>query len=430
MEKIECVEGLVNMSQILEKVQAMNTCCDEMSACCDTLSQGDVIRSIMTTDSTGKNRVFMTDDGSTPVEVPFIFGDPIETWLNTDLMRTIFFNRTDIFEVYLNGDVVFRKALELTLPQYTTEINLRSFIDGKNTEGYTVVIVTNNLIQPKLRSGNMFGLEVTLKNYGEFQGISSSGDAMLFTSTMKFLNYGWAKGAGGSGGAGSGANASSGSGGLWTVRHHTAPTCTPNGVITPRYWNEGANMEWRPKTTTNQCASTTKGPYTTNGPYDHRSGSYGWYCITSWGDQGKVVFLAEAHQGDVATWRWRNGQSDGGALGSISYQGYGSYSISGGVKGVAGAGQGFRVAQDAGWKAARDATFSGDYGVFNLSTGNTIVASSADLKGWDGGHGGAWATAGGDGENGASGQPGGRAIVGFSYLTLDSDIGDTIGAVV
>lgn len=415
MEQIQCQAGLVNLEQILAKLSELNLCCDEMSECCDTLESGEVIRAILV----GKI-VYMTNDGTAPVQVARQPGDPIETYMNGgEEMKTIIFNRVQLDEMYMMGEIVYRRALELELPQYTTTINLNQFIVDNNPDGYDVIIVTNNLIQPGLISGTFVGLEVTLINNGEFQGISSGGDGMIITSPMKLLGPGITRGAGGDGGAGAGATAGSGSGGLWTTRHHTAPNCVTNGVITPRYWNEGGNMEWRPKTGT-QCASTTKGPYTTAANYDHRGANGGWWSQSPWGDQGKCVFKDEYVGSTLYRWRWRNGQSSGGAAGSIDYQVYGSWEITGGRAGHSGAGRGFRVAQDAGWSAGLDASFSGDYGVFNLSNGKTIVASAASLIGYDGGHGGDWAEAGGPGENGSSGKSAGRGFVGSSLLHPDS----------
>lgn len=455
MEHIQpCHEELMSLQIILNKLNEVNECCDDMKDCCDTLSTGDVIRVILIKDPSGtKHRAYMTDDGSTPLQVPFVDGDPIETYLNTHLMKRIFLNGTDLFELYLNGDIVFRKILELELPQYTSEINLKDFIDANNPENLVVVEVTNNLTQPGIVTGSLCGMEVELINNGEIQGISSGGDALVIDSVcpMKLTNNGWIRGAGGDGGDGAGFNAGSIPShiGVWEPREsYDDPrhSCTYDACICQMVCVSGYQAGKTPPT----WASPSQGGYHnyTNrfwkeGQNHNYSGAWVmsggpvnqeyWNVMNRtvnhapiWGDQGPC------HYNTSGVWcKHRSGTKLYIAVRK-------AVSVSGGTAGNGGAGQGFRVATDAGWSRGTDGYYSGPSAGFTLTLGkhmnegkNISLPSAGSLVGEDGGHGGAWATGGTQSENGTNpGKSPGKAIVGFVNLTGDSDTGSVNGAIV
>lgn len=102
--------------------------------------------------------------------------------------------------------------LYLTLAQSAGTINLRNIINANNPLNRTEVIVTNNLTQPRIYSGDLSGLDVTLINNGEIQANQFSGNGLDIISPMTLTNNGWIRGAGGNGGSG-GAGGAGGNGG-------------------------------------------------------------------------------------------------------------------------------------------------------------------------------------------------------------------------
>lgn len=439
MEQLICREDkLINLQEILLAIQDINSCCEEISSCCTVLEAGDIIRTLMVTDASGKHRVYITDDGSEPVEVPFVYATPIETWLNTIKMKQIFLNGNDLFEMYLDGVVVFRRVLELDLPQHTDTINIRDFIDANNPDDLEVIEITNNLIQPAIISGDLCGLEVTFTNSvgAEIQGLSSGGDALTINSVckMKLLNYGWIRGAGGDGGDGAGFNIGSipSSVGVWEGRvSYDDGGPYISGQISPLWCNIPTcgihayyNRFWGSPGPT---SGSTSGAWVLSGS----AGGQEYWDINNrtinhapiWGDQGPC------HYNTSGFW------CKAGLYIAVSVAIY----VTGGTAGNGGAGIGFRQDRDEGWSAGTNGTYSGPSSGFtltpytkNINEGvNINLPDSGDLVGEDGGHGGTWATAGTASELGTNaGLPGGRAIVGFANLTLDSETGTVNGAIV
>ena len=117
------------------------------------------------------------------------------------------FDGNVVFNAYMNGVHTYTKTLFLILPQHLAPIALRAWIDSQNPQGFTQIVVTNNLTQPRLVTGNMAGINVELINNGEFQGEAPGANGMDITSAIKITNNGWIRGAGGNGGlGGSGGN--------------------------------------------------------------------------------------------------------------------------------------------------------------------------------------------------------------------------------
>ena len=416
VDKIICKDNLLNLSDIMRKINDLSYCCNEMETCCNILQHGEVIRGIIVGD-----RVFLTNDGSAPKEVPYGGGDPIQTYSNTKLMDKIVFNKVVLRQMYMNGIIVFEAVLRITLPQYTSKINLKEFIDSKNVNNYRKVIVTNNLIQPILTTGNLNSLDVTLINNGEFQGFSSGGNAFEITSSLFLDNSnGWIRGAGGDGGNGGGIDLSGipSSVGVWgfSVGHDdgryvsgsAGSPCagTSNTAHFNRFWKTagGANSgAWINST----CADNLQ--------------EY-WNTATApvWGDQGRCHTVKQ-------NFKLRHG-------GGINLQGVKSaaISVSGGTAGVGGTGQGFRQVRNEGKTNGKPGSYSGPSSGFNESTGKdyNLPSSSGVIVNGNGGNGGAWAVAGSAGTNGGTaGSPAGKAMTGSGLLVTGSDIGNTNGVV-
>lgn len=93
-------------------------------------------------------------------------------------------------------------VLYITLAQSSATITLRTIIDNVNTENRTKVQITNNYVQPRIRSGDLSGLTVTFINNGEIQANQFSGTGLELSSNLTLINNGWIRGAGGNGGIG------------------------------------------------------------------------------------------------------------------------------------------------------------------------------------------------------------------------------------
>lgn len=200
LEKYSCTKGsLLSIGDIVKYLHSLIECQNRLSDCCETASGSEEIKTLRV-----GSVLYLTNNGNTPVAVtrPDPLPNNIDTWMNGTKQDQIFHNGSRITEMYMNGVLVFFKELVLELPQYTTEIDLREFINSNNPDNIPRVIVYNYLTQPKLSSGDMSGLDVTLINNGEFQGFSSSGDAISITTPLKLINNGWIRGAGGDGGDG------------------------------------------------------------------------------------------------------------------------------------------------------------------------------------------------------------------------------------
>ncbi len=118
------------------------------------------------------------------------------------------YNGTDLQFAYMNGKRVFEKALRLKLPcnpTTYTELNLRQFIDSKNTYHVHVIIVEleSGCRHPTIRTGDLSNLFVTLIINGSLEaGTLSSAAALIIESSLTVINNGYIRGRGGKGGKG------------------------------------------------------------------------------------------------------------------------------------------------------------------------------------------------------------------------------------
>jgi len=417
MEKISCIENLMEVQEIVDKINDVLVWTEDIKYCCNSWGDGEDIRALRT----GK-RLFLTNTGIDPVEVslPDPIPETVETYMNGDLLRGFIFNHLPVTEIYFNGDLVFFGELVLELPQYTTEINLRTFINENNPLGFQQVRVINNLIQPGIISGDSTDMFIILENHGEFQGISSGGHGMVLTSNILLEGDGWLKGAGGYGGDGISKGNYSKLLGDWTGKaayDDGGPYI--NGRESPLWCNISLcgrhayyNRFWKTGGGANSGAwvmSSTK------------SGQQYWNTTSNidspiWGDQGRVHRVSA----NVGGFRVRHGSGNG-----LQTEGTHTYKIYGGIGGNGGAGEGFRVIRDTGITLGTNATSSGSSYGHDATTGlNISVPSRASYNGEDGGHGGYF------GEDGENGDSAGAAIIGSSFLLPGSVILDgsnTIG---
>jgi len=107
----------------------------------------------------------------------------------------------NVSRAYMNTLLVFKKGVELILPQAVSEINLQSFIEA-NAPGETSILITNSFTQPRVVTGDLSGLDVVFINNGEIQGVDLNRNAFHATSLIQLINNGWIRGGGGDGGKG------------------------------------------------------------------------------------------------------------------------------------------------------------------------------------------------------------------------------------
>lgn len=94
--------------------------------------------------------------------------------------------------------------LELYLldPANPNSVFLDAFIAANNPTNRVNIKVINQFTQPRIRSGDLSGLNVLLENNSEIQGNIPGREALELTSPLQLINNGWIRGAGGSGGRG------------------------------------------------------------------------------------------------------------------------------------------------------------------------------------------------------------------------------------
>jgi len=341
-----------------------------------------------------------------------------ETHLNGSLkMREWYFHTNghqyDLFEAYLNGTIVFRKRLELWLPNPsgTSTINLRSFINANNPDGYDTILVYNTHTQPSITSGDLSGLDVTFINNGQILGTYSGYNALTLSSYLILINNGWIKGAGGRGGDGGQASDRTDTIGVWETRDSyddggpysgTSSSCSPHSQLFNRFWKNGGSNSgaW------SNTACTGQDYFDTND-------------ASVWGDQGICYTIP-----GIVTLRKYDGE-----LNVVN-----SYvrNIHAGNKGIGGAGQSYTSSAVSG-TAGTAATVDGPVDGFNSSTGVNMLGNLQNYRGGNGGSGGSWGANGSDGAATLGGDPGtsgsshGRAITNTGYLLSGSHIGNTIG---
>jgi len=391
---------------------------------------GGVIKLIVDDSNPTKPIMYMTNNGTDPVVVPTGTGRP-ETYVNSGNKLREWHMKTsqgsfDLFEVYLNGSLVYRKVLELFLPNPSnnTAINLRSFINANNPDNYKVINVYNQYIQPTVISGDLSGLEVSLINLNEIQGSSSGSDALIIQSNMYLDNQGWIRGAGGRGGTGGKTPDLVENLGGWEGRGsyddgtrdtpalHPSP-CVPGGSTDffNRFYNATHNLHgWVQTGCTNQS-------YVSSG-------------LTTWGDQTNVLSADHSVKvGGSTTPKFGNGFSDSGYR-QMYIRNTANRVTHGGVGGNGGAGARWQSQGASSGLGGYNGYESGNINGYNTSTGFATHQNLALYKGGNGGIGGGWGINGsngspsGNGTAGGSGQAAGNAISGNIFLTPGSNTGN------
>jgi len=107
---------------------------------------------------------------------------------------------------FVNGVNVFEDSITLHIPNGATKTNLRALIDAQ-AGGKDKVIIINDGVVSSVVTGDLSGLDVTLINNGEMQGVrieaaGSSHMGLRITSPITLINKGWIRGRGGVGGTG------------------------------------------------------------------------------------------------------------------------------------------------------------------------------------------------------------------------------------
>lgn len=310
----------------------------------------------------------------------------VSTYLNTKHIDSAFFNGVDLDKIFFNTVMVFQKSVELILPQAVTEINLQAFLDI-NASGSKAVTVVNNLIQPRIVTGDLTNYEVTFINNGEIQGTDVNPNAFHATTMITLLNNGRIRGAGGKGG-----NGGKGLDDIQLVP--TSETKYVQGCGSGYSWADNHYSDWVTVTWANKwfnVNTTGTGPVTSDkegleGKFERSGSSHGNYTC-----QTTSAFYSVKRTIETPTARI------------------------GGAGGEGGAGQTF------------ESPFSqGISGFPSTPTGGN--------SGGSGGAGGNWGVNGADGadgvlnpDSGEAGQLAGLAIVGTSFLEFDSNMGDIDG---
>ncbi len=339
-------------------------------------------------------------------------------------------------------------ALMLTIPQQTTPLGLRAYIDAHNPKNLTKVVLVNNLIQPTFNSGDMVGLEVKLINNGSIVGYDSGDDALNVTSPMTLVNNGNIRGAGGKGGnGGAGRKGADGAGIMRPI-----PSGAKLGVVTVRM-PESGGQSVGPScisvrlTGTNTFSGTTAG--TVLPVYISIAGvSSG----TLANNDTRTLNGVPADGGGTmsVTLHTYNLRADGGPFrkkidvsytassvnGAMTMQ-FGGTGGAGGNSSNGGKGQSFLHQTPADLLGRPGAGgHAGLPGTGRCGYGATAPGSSGTVQG-PGGDGGAWATVGTAGTSSPVGTAGGApnpdvgdAITGSAFLIAGSVTGTVDGAII
>lgn len=356
----------------------------------------------------------------------------------------IFFNGVKNLDIHYNGGLLgdihfngvhsYTSILHLTLTQHTSLINLRSFINARNPNNRTRVIVTNTLTQPRLTTGNLSGLTVELINNGEFQGEAAGRNGMEITSALKLTNNGWIRGAGGNGGkggtAGRGATGAKGANSTKSVTIQKAQTETR-----AYNWPTNGYRSGRANTATNMCDIMR---------WDGKQGVHCAGRVSSIPGLSGVFTLAMPYVSDITV-----GGQYAGAYGNFRIKrtwtgpfttttpitgGAGGRGGAGGAGGNGGVGQWFRHNKTNGAGGHGGAAGAAGRGS-SPAGGNAGRRGATGYTGGKGGNGGTWATAGSRGATGSHGSAGaggsgaGKAITGWARVVTGSKRGNVSGAV-
>ena len=299
----------------------------------------------------------------------------------------------DIGELYLNTKLSFQRGATIEMIQAVSEVNIQSLIEAQAPTDTNITII-NNLIQPRIITGDLTGLNVTFINNGEIQGVAENKDAFQATSEIRLLNYGNIKGGGGNGGQGGE--------GLDSTK-----TTNKSETRAGSYGNNA--FVWR------VCYNMTQVAW--GGEYEHFNGnSAGPFTLDGVTGTLKRGGLAYYHEGESSVCDDNADNKD--PVYDIIREWTEEELLSGGTGGDGGAGTCFTCeAQE------------GEAGLPSSPTGGN--------SGGAGGAGGNWGIAGatgatgvGPGEAGESGTGAGRAIVGHLYLSANSETGNCLGNIV
>lgn len=351
---------------------------------------------------------------TSPVET-YIDGTIIRDWQYKDAASSP--NYIPLDEAYMDGIIVYRRELVLTLPEYVTPINLSDYIANNNPDNYKVIRIVNNYTQPTIYTGQLGypsdPLLVTLENNGDILGFSSGDTALVVQAPIKLINNGYIKGAGGVGGTGQASNGVSRQVGAW--EHRSA------------YDDGGPYVEGQMSPLAN---STQNGPYynrfwktaggVNSGAWALRDGTNQHYFDTNsasnWGDYQDVY----RHSGVTL----RHNTGTGLLVVVEETEGY-----TAGAGGLGGAGQSFSNPVAEAGHASTSGTHYGPTSGFNPSTGYNLAPLTQPSTS-NGGNGGDFGSNGASVTGGGAGGSAGNAITGYANLTTGSNTGNTIGAVV
>ncbi len=302
-------------------------------------------------------------------------------------------NGSPVTEIVMStGQVVWQSILRLDLSQHSSTINLRTFINGKNPTNSKTIIITNNRIQPRIITGNLSGLNVTLINNGDIRANQVGGAGLEITSAIKITNNGWIRGGGGNGGKG----------------------------------GKGKNTS-----KTNYSYSTK---YTMRACHQNTSGNY-WVGVINYNGNTMMTWGGKhgAWHGNIGTaWKTISGLSGhfrrtGGVVCSMTCSHWTNFyrierrtssttSITGGNGGNGGAGRFYNSAAKGGSNGSGSSPSGGNSGGKGGTGGN-----------W-GANGNKGGTGGGGGSAGANGSSGGKATVGWSKVSSGSKSGSLSGS--
>ena len=110
------------------------------------------------------------------------------------------FDGSELDEAYMNGSLVFKRAIELVLPGGNALLNLGDYIKA-NAAGYRSITLVNNITRGPIVTGSLAGsgYDVTFINNGDIRGSSVERSAFRVQDKLTFINNGWLRGAGGDG---------------------------------------------------------------------------------------------------------------------------------------------------------------------------------------------------------------------------------------
>ncbi len=340
-------------------------------------------------------------------------------------------NESNLYE--LNQAEIF-----LPEPADNSTINLKDFIDANNPQNAVAVTVTNNFIQPKIITGDLYGMDILFVNNGEIQGNDNSGTALELSSKLRLVNNGWIRGAGGRGGSGgsgglgghAGAGGKGGAGSNKNVQKYMGVFYDTDDT----YWAVGklggAVDGMRISESATYCNKTYSCWY-----YQNTSGT----SVTDGNNlYSKSTYITGNTDYDFYRVIWHNTILHTGGSGGSG--GYGTTSgTNRGAGGAGGNGQQFNLAASGGASGGNGGSgwaYSGGNSGGNPypscagnsgGDGGNSGYSGAGGRGGAGGSGGNWGTVGSTGSSGSSGTSGSSGSTGDSSSDGNSGLSGSAG---